>query len=116
MAIVTLTANAAPYNAITAKALTAGHTDGVVYANVRSDETTTLIVYNSSADTAYDLTVKAPSNAINTSALTDIVKEIAFGEVAIVPLETAKYLDVTTGKITLDVENAALKFVLFSVK
>lgn len=115
MPVVNLTATAAGYNTITKKALVAGHTDGVTYSLTGADENMILVVYNSSADTAYDLTIKAPANAIWTSGITDVVLEIPFGEVALVPVESAKFLDVTTGKITLDVENAALKFALFQL-
>ena len=115
MSVVSLTATAAKYNAITKKALVAGHTDGVTYPLTGADENLILVVYNSSADTAYDLTVKKPANQIWTSAGADIVLEIPFGEVAILPLESAKFYDPTAGVITLDVENAALKFALFQV-
>lgn len=115
MAVVELTKVEAPFNAITKATPVAGHTDGVTYVLADHDESMILVVRNVSADTNYDLTVKAPANKIWTSAETDVVLEIPFGDIAVVPLESAKFLDVTTGKITLDVEHASLQFAVFQI-
>ena len=118
MAIVSLTPISVPFNTATVGTLTASTTDGLEYAPTRvgtyknktmKDENTLLVVYNSSADTAYDITIKAPTNKVATSAAADVVVEVAFGKTAYIPLESAMWKDHTTGKITFDSENAALK-------
>ena len=109
----TLSGTSVGHNEIVTKALVAGDVDGNIYVSQANDEKTIIVAYNSSADTAYDLTVKAPV-LYNYAGkdLSDIVKEIPFGQVAVISVESARYTD-TTGKINIDVENAALKIAVF---
>lgn len=112
-AVVVLTGTVVASNSIVEKALVVGDVDNNTLILPASDEKTIIVVYNSSADTAYDVKVKAPvlpNYAGN--GITDLVKEIAAGKVAIIRVESARYADIT-GKITIDVENAALKIAVF---
>lgn len=115
MTVVTLTPVKAGYNTSTNATLTAGHTDGVEYVLPSADEKTMVLVYNSSTDTNYDVTIVKPAAGKGTFAASpvDVVVEVPFGKVSMIMVESAKFLDVTTGKINLDVENAALKFAVF---
>lgn len=115
MAVVALTPVKVDYNEVKVATLVAGHTDGVTYVLPSADEKTMVCVYNSSADTAYDVTIKMPAAGKGgyAPAIADVVTEVAAGSMAMIMVESAKFLDVTTGKISLDVENAALKFVVF---
>lgn len=109
----TLSGTSIGHNEIVTKALVAGDVDGNIYVSQANDEKTIIVAYNSSADTAYDLTVKAPV-LYNYAGkdLPDIVKEIPFGQVAVISVESARYTD-TTSKINVDVENAAIKIAVF---
>lgn len=111
--VVVLTGIVVASNSIVEKTLVAGDVDNSTLVFPASDEKTIIVVYNSSADTAYDVTVKAPVNPNYAGfGMADLVKEVAAGKVAVVRVESARYADVT-GKITIDVENAALKFAVF---
>ena len=96
--------------------LTAGHTDGVSLVQPGNDESTMIVVLNSNAGTtARTLTISKPAVGKGTFAASpvDIVVSVPAGKIAMVQLESAKFLDVTTGKINMDVDNAELKFVAF---
>lgn len=113
---ITLTGTVANFNSITTKALVAGDVDGNHYVAQASDTKTIIIAYNSSADTAYDLTVKAPLEpSYAGKGISDLILEIPFGQVALVNVESARYADVN-GKINIDVENAAMKLAVFYKK
>lgn len=99
-------------NSIVSKAMVAGDVDGNTLTLPASDEKTIIVVYNSSADTAYDVKVKAPVLANYAGAITDLVKEVAAGYVAIIRVESAKYADVNK-MINIDVEHADLKLAVF---
>lgn len=112
-AVTVLSGTIVPENSIIEKALVAGDVDNSTLVLPASDEKTIIVVYNSSADTAYDVTIKAPVNPNYAgNGIANLVKEVAFGKVAIIRVESARYADVT-GKITIDVENAALKIAVF---
>lgn len=96
--------------------LTATNTDGMEYTVAAADEKTCLIVYNSSTDTAYDVTIKSPTNACVGGKYPDKVVEIAAGKVAVIEVETAKYMDAVSKKVTFDSENAALKALVVEFK
>lgn len=113
MAVIALTPVKVVYNTVTVSDLTASHTDGVTVVVPASDEKTMIVVYNSSADTAYDVTIKAPVNKLYAGSLVDKVVEVGFGKVAMIQVETAKFVDKVSNKITFDVENAALLFSTF---
>lgn len=111
--VVALTGTVVPNNSIVSKALTAGDVDGNTFILPASDEKTIIVAYNSSTDTAYDITVKAPvlPNYAG-KGIADKTFEIAAGRVAIIRVESARYADVT-GLINIDVENAAIKLAVF---
>jgi hypothetical protein len=94
----------------------AGDTDGVTLVQPGNDESTMIVVYNSNAGTtARTLTISKPAagkGAVGVSSK-DITVSIPAGQIAMVQLESAKFLDVTTGKINMDVDNAELKFIAF---
>lgn len=114
MAIVNLddTKISAKVNVPAVGALTASTTDGLEYTVKTADEKTCLIVYNSSDDTAYDITIKQPANPTVGGANADKVVEIAAGKVAVIEVESAKYMDAVSKKITFDSENIALTAVV----
>lgn len=110
---ITLTGTSVGANEIVAKALVSGDVDGNHYSLQVNDEKTVIIAINTSADTAYDLTVKEalkPNYA--GKDVGDLIKEIPFGEIALISVESARYAD-QTGKINIDVENAAIKLAVF---
>lgn len=114
--VVDLTAQKVLMNTPKIATLTAGHTDGVTLVQPASDENTMIVVYNSNAgSTARTLTISKPvvgHGAVGVSP-SDIVVSVPAGKVAMVMLESAKFLDVTTGKINMDVDHAELKFIAF---
>ena len=85
----------AKYNEVNVGTLTASTTDGLEYTS-----------------NPYDLTIKAPVNKCYAGAVADKVVEIGAGKIAVVPVETAKYMDAVTKKVTFDCENVALKAVV----
>lgn len=114
--VVDLTPQKVEMNIPKVAALTAGHTDGVALVQPGNDESTMIVVFNSNAGaTARTLTISKPAvgkGAVGVSP-TDITVSVPAGQIAMVQLESAKFLDVTTGKINMDVDNAELKFVAF---
>lgn len=100
-------------NSITDKALVACGLGGNTYTLQARDEDVIIVAYNSSADTAYDLRVNAPGNPNYAGKdVADIVEELAAGNVGIINVESAKYVD-ETGKINIVAENAAIKLAIF---
>lgn len=111
--VVVLAGTVVPGNSIVEKALVAGDVDGSTLLLPASDEKTIILAYNSSADTAYDVKVKAPTNPNYAGhGVSDLVKEVAAGKIALIRVESARYADVT-GMINVDVENAAIKLAVF---
>lgn len=112
----TLTGTVSLPNSITTKALVAGGLGGNKFTYLSRDDETIIIAYNSSEDTAYDLTVNAPVNPNYAGiGIADLVKSIPFGEIALINIESARYAD-KTGIINLVVDNAAIKFAVFYTK
>ena len=114
--VVALEAQKVVMNTPKVATLTAGHTDGVTLVQPANDESTMIVVYNSNAgSTARTLTISKPAagkGAVGVSP-SDIVVSVPAGKVEMVMLESAKFLDVTTGKINMDVDHAELKFIAF---
>ncbi len=102
----------AKYNEVNVGTLTASTTDGLEYTVEKQDERTLLIVENTDTSNPYDLTIKAPVNKCYAGAVADKVVEIGAGKIAVVPVETAKYMDAVTKKVTFDSENAVIKAVV----
>lgn len=101
------------HNDITDKALVACGLGGNTYTLQARDEDVIIVAYNSSSDTAYDLRVNAPASPNYAGiGVADLVEEIAAGNIALVNIESAKYVD-STGKINLVAENAAIKLAIF---
>lgn len=104
------------FNDITEIVPTAGNTAGLYFTPVVGCERVVIIGYNSSDETAYDMTIVKPgtSKARYTSAEADEVEEIAAGSMGVVVVETAKFLD-TDGYIYVKSEDATLKVSVFEL-
>lgn len=90
------------FNEIEPLALTAfDATAGAEYVVTGSDENIIVVVVNADASNAENLTIVAPTNKLWTSALADQVVSIPASEVVVLRLESAKYMDASTRKITL---------------
>lgn len=84
-------------------------TDGFEFVLPGQDERVSILVTNTSADTAYDITLKAPADGTIGASTTDEVHELAAGECAIIKYESAKWMDKDDQKIVLVPENAAVE-------
>lgn len=117
MAIVSLTSTQAKFNNVTAKAfeVETSTTDGIDYLLTANDEQTILVVYNADAAAA-NVTIKAPTNKHNYSAIADKVVSVPAGEVALLLIESAKFKDVSTGKVKVVAADVDVKFALFHAK
>lgn len=103
-------------NDITDKAPVACGLGGNTYTLQARDEDVVIVAINTSADTAYDVRVNAPANPNYAGKdVNDIVEELAFGNVAIINVESAKYVD-QTGKINIVAEHADVKLAIFYKK
>lgn len=112
-AVTAHTGTEALHNDITDKALVSCGLGGNTYTLQARDEDVIIVAYNSSAHTAYDLRVNAPANPNYAGKdVADIVEELAAGNIALVNVESAKYVD-NTGKINIVAENAAIKLAIF---
>ncbi len=103
------------FNEIVPTALTAFDASaGAEYVVTGSDENVIMLVVNTDAGNAEDLTIKAPTNKMWSSALADLTVSIPASEVTILRLESAKYMDPVTKKITFagtaDVKAAVFVF------
>ena len=74
----------------------------------KSDEYMVVVVHNTSADTAYDFTVKAPTKGSYAAASSDETHELAAGEFAFFRFESARYAN-TDGTVLFVPENVAVK-------
>lgn len=85
--------------------------DGVEFTMPKTtDEYVVLMAYNSSSDTAYDVTVKAPASGSYAAATSDKVKTgLAAGKIAFFRIESARYAS-NVGKVKAVGSNAAIKF------
>lgn len=66
-----------------------------------------IVAYNSSVDTAYDLTINSVASQ-RTGRTGNLVKEIPFGEHLIIPPLGVDGFRQANGKLWIDVENAAI--------
>lgn len=109
MAVVPLTAQKAEFNTPKVVTMVASTTDGVEVVVPTGCESFFLVFNNTSADTAYDITLKAPTNKAHASSPVDgAAVEVAFGGVAVLFVETARWMDASTRKVLVDSENAAI--------
>ena len=117
MAIVNLdsTKLTAKVNEVNVGTLTASTTDGIEYTVNRPDDKTVLVVYNSGSS-ATNLTIKAPINKCYAGVVADKVVSVAAGKLAIVQVETARYMDSKTKKITLGSGSADLTALVVEFK
>lgn len=110
MAIVNLdsTKLKAKVNDINLGTLTASTTDGIEYTVNRPDDRTVIAVYNSGTSAA-KVTLKAPLNKCYAGVVADKEVSVAAGQLAIIQVESARYMDAKTKKITLGSASADLK-------
>ena len=105
----------AKVNEVNVGTLTASTTDGLEYTVNRPDDKTVLVVYNS-GNAAANLTIKAPTNKCYAGVVADKVVSVDTGKLAIVQVETARYMDAKTKKITLGSGSADLKALVVEFK
>lgn len=109
MSVVTLTPQEIARNVAEVITMTASTTDGVEFVVPVGCERFVAVFNNTSADTAYDVTLKAPTNKTDGSAQADATAvEIAAAGVAALVVETARWMDASTRKVLVDSENAAI--------
>lgn len=103
MAIANLDTNkvSGKFNDVNVATLTAfDATAGAEYTPTKADERTIVLIYNSDASNAENVTIKAPTNKTFASKK-DKVVSVGAGKVALVMVESAAYMDASTGKVTL---------------
>ena len=105
----------AKINEVNVGTLTASTTDGLEYTVNRPDDKTMLVVYNSGSSAA-KLTIKAPKNKCYAGVVADKEVEVAAGKLAVVQVETARYMDAETKKITFGSASADLKGLVVEFK
>lgn len=110
MAKKVMTAIKADFNKITKvdfETATAAN-DGFELKLKGSDEYVVILVQNTHASSAYDITVKAPENGSYAASDEDLTRKLEAGEIAVIRVESAVYAN-TDGTITLIPENVAVK-------
>lgn len=112
MAVKKMTAVKGDLNKITEFAFEAATTasDGLSIVLPASDEYVVILIQNTSADTAYDITLKKPTKPSYAGATADVTHELGAGEFAIIRVESARYAN-TDGTVLLIPENVAVKAV-----
>ncbi len=111
MAVTISTPVKGAFNAITEFAFTTATTaaDGIEFTIPKaSDEYVSILVTNTDATTAYDITLKKPTTGSYAAAGADLVHELAAGDFAVIRIESARFAN-TNGKVKLVPENAAVK-------
>lgn len=109
MAVATITPQKIAFNVAGVVTETASTTDGITFTVPEGCERFVIIFHNT-GDAAYDVTLKAPTYGSHASAVSDAsAVEIAAGAIAALMVETARWMDATTGKVLVDSENAAIK-------
>lgn len=113
MAVTVITPEVLTWNTFDADALamTAPTTaaDGFTIGYGYQDSKMLLVFENTSADTAYDVTVKTGDSI---QGVADITQEIAFGDKALIVIESGRFKNVSgtnKGKVLIIPENAAVK-------
>lgn len=91
------------FNTVNVGTLTAfDGTDGAEYTPSKGDERVMLFIVNSDTSNAETVTIKAPTNPSKTGgAIADVAVSVGAGKVACVMIESAKFVDTSTGKVTL---------------
>lgn len=91
------------FNTVNVTELTAfDGTAGAEYTPEKGDERVMVVIYNSDASNAEDVTIKAPTNPSKIGgAIADIKVSVGAGKIALVMIESAKFADEVTGKVTL---------------
>ena len=100
----------AKINEVNVGTLTASTTDGLEYTVNRPDDKTMLVVYNAGSSAA-NLTIKAPKKKCYAGVVADKVVSVA-----VVQVETARYMDAETKKITFGSASADLKALVTEFK
>lgn len=85
--------------------------DGFEFTMPDKDESVQIIVTNTDAAIAYDITLKVPTSGNYAAASADKVLELAAGEYAIIRVESAVWAD-NAGLVTLIPEDLAVKAVV----
>lgn len=105
MAVANLDTNkvSGKYNTINVGTLTAfDATDGAEYTPTKGDERVMVLIYNSDTSNAETVTLKAPTNPNKVGgAIADVAVSVGAGKVAMLMVESAKYVDISTGKVKL---------------
>lgn len=91
------------FNTVNVTELTAfDGTAGAEYTPEKGDERVMAVIYNSDASNAEDVTIKAPTNPSKIGgAIADVKVSVGAGKIALVMIESAKFADEVTGKVTL---------------
>lgn len=91
------------FNTVNVTELTAfDGTAGAEYTPEKGDERVMVVIYNSDASNAEDVTIKAPTNPSKIGgAIADVKVSVGAGKIALVMIESAKFADEVTGKVTL---------------
>ena len=103
MAIANLDTNkkVCKYNTVNPTVLTAfDGTDGAEYTVTAQDERLILIIENTHT-AANDVTIVAPTNKAYAGAVADVKVQVPAGNVAAIPVESVKFMDTVTKKITV---------------
>ncbi len=91
------------FNTVNVTELTAfDGTAGAEYTPEKGDERVMVVIYNSDDSNAEDVTIKAPANPSKIGgAIADVKVSVGAGKIALVMIESAKFADEVTGKVTL---------------
>ena len=78
-------------------------TDGGTYTVTKGDERTVLVIQNTDADNAENVTIKAPAHPVLGvgTGFPDKVVSVAAASTAICYVESMRYMDAASGKVTI---------------
>ena len=78
-------------------------TDGGTYTVTKGDERTVLSIHNTDTSNAENVTIKAPTNPAlgKGTGFPDKQVSVAAGKVAVAYVESTRYMDAATGKVTI---------------
>ncbi len=102
-----VTGTAAKINTVTSATPIALNIDETAFKVDCADEGIVMAVYNSSADTAYDVTILAPVEGQYAATDENVTTEVDHGQIAFLTVESARYID-KKGRLRIKGENAAL--------